>query len=281
MDDTKVEGKGLSRRELLKRSAVAGGVVWAAPVVQSSAAWAQAGCPAANCNPDCDRCCTDEFRIYAKFAPGDANPTDQQCLAPSGPQCPDVLTLQKVSLNDLVCAGFIRITDDVRSQDSTASFTILQPDKLRLIRTSIKVTSNCIITRCEDGFKHTTFQAPSTNPLCDQEHLTDSLTTADYRGGPEFPGGPRPLFSFFTGANGATPCSTTPTVSDKVGGVPQPGARDGTQCCAQITKVTYDTTALFNTTRDNNNETLNYIEVLFCFKGGSPIPACPKGPAAP
>jgi hypothetical protein len=266
MDETTVE-TGVSRRDLIKKSAIAGGLIWAAPVVSSSAAWAQAGCPAPNCVEACDQCCPDEFRIYAKFAPGNANVTDQQCLAPSGDACPQVTTVQKISLSDLECAGLIDISDTVESQDSTAGFTILQPDILRVIRTSIKSTSNCLITRCEDGFSHITENTASTNPPCDQEHLTDNPSS--YWGvNNNNPQTINPIFKFFSGPGGNTPCSETPT------GASTAGSKDGTQCCSQVTKIEYDTTDLYARSNSQNNKTINFIEVMFCFKGGSPITGC-------
>jgi hypothetical protein len=39
------EGSGLARRDFIKRSAIVGGMVWAAPLIQSAPAFAQTGTP--------------------------------------------------------------------------------------------------------------------------------------------------------------------------------------------------------------------------------------------
>lgn len=73
------ESKGLSRRSLLKKSVVAGGLVWAAPTILSQPAWA-AGC-----------CTCTGGTIYSIKLDGNTtcvtpgtNPSPGNCLASAG-----------------------------------------------------------------------------------------------------------------------------------------------------------------------------------------------------
>jgi hypothetical protein len=49
MDDSGRGGVGVSRRDLIKKAAVAGGAVWIAPTVLASTASANQGCPVGSC----------------------------------------------------------------------------------------------------------------------------------------------------------------------------------------------------------------------------------------
>ena len=124
---------GLTRRELLQRSAVAGGVVWAAPLLSSGRAWGTtAGCCA----------CDAGEVIYAKFAPGNSQTCQNQCLQPG--------SAKRFDFDCLAAAGLIGVCDDVNSNDDTAALafgTGVTPMKF-----AIKSESNCYIARCNEGF---------------------------------------------------------------------------------------------------------------------------------
>lgn len=76
--DEQIESAGLSRRDVLKRSAIVGGLVWVAPTVLSSPAGATSmGCPPAN------RYAIKHNVGQACTAPG-ANPSTGNCAASAG-----------------------------------------------------------------------------------------------------------------------------------------------------------------------------------------------------
>lgn len=124
---------GLTRREMLQRSAVAGGVVWAAPLLSTGRAWGQAaGCCA----------CDGGELIYAKFAPGDSQTCQNQCLQPGD--------ISRFELDCLVGAGLLGKCDDVNSNDDTASLAF--GAGVTPIKFAIKSQSHCYIVRCNEGF---------------------------------------------------------------------------------------------------------------------------------
>lgn len=269
--DEGVGTQGLSRRDLIKRSAVAGGLVWAAPLLQSSPAFAlHAGAGAEpTCHPDCDQC-SNGVRIYGKFSPGDSKPSaGSNCLNPAEPTV-------KVSFGDLVCANLIQKTDDVQTNVDFAAFKILQPSVLRVIRTSIKAESACFVSCCEDGFETVTKYSSSHKPPEDDEcSLSGTARTpvlftdlAPKTRNPKtlVPGPTDPLFRLKTGASVA--CGSSPSPA------PDP-------CCEGPTEIRYSTESLpkggtvsYDNTGDLSNEKLNFIEVVFCFTGGTSIPGC-------
>ncbi|MFP5489062.1 MAG: hypothetical protein ACLGHQ_12240 [Acidimicrobiia bacterium] len=146
-------GAGLSRRDLIKKSAVAGAIVWTAPILDSSAAWGS--------GHDCNEC--DGLTLYSKYAPGNANVTGNQCLAP----CPPVTI---ISSGVATACGLYSVGDVVQSGQNYASVTF--SNQVRLIRTSIKSTNDCYTTTCVDDFTTVRAYGNSTNPECDQEYAT-------------------------------------------------------------------------------------------------------------
>ena len=165
MSDTGT-GEGLSRRDLIKKSAVAGAIVWAAPMLDSSAAW--------GAGTDCNEC--DGLTLYSKYAPGNSNTTGNQCLSPCAP-------VTVISTGVATQCGLFSVGDVVQSGQNFASVTF--SDQVRLIRTSIKSTSSCYVTTCVDDFTTVRQYGNSTNPACDQEYNTGSVYTGD------------PLFKFY------------------------------------------------------------------------------------
>lgn len=159
-------GAGLSRRDLIKKSAVAGAIVWTAPILDSSAAW--------GVGHDCNEC--DGLTLYSKYAPGNSNTTGNQCLAPCQP-------VTVISSGVATACGLYAVGDVVQSGASFASVTF--SSQVRLIRTSIKSTSACYASTCVDDFQSVREYSNSTNPECDQEYQTGVEYTGD------------PLFEFY------------------------------------------------------------------------------------
>lgn len=146
-------GEGLSRRDLIRKTAVAGAIVWTAPILDSSVAW--------GAGTDCNEC--DGLTLYSKYAPGNANVTGNQCLAPCAP-------VTVISSGVATACGLYSVADVVQSGQNYASVTF--SDKVRLIRTSIKSTSSCYVTTCVDDFSTVREYANSVNPVCDTEYAT-------------------------------------------------------------------------------------------------------------
>ena len=159
-------GGGLSRRDLIKKSAVAGAIVWSAPMLDSSVAW--------GAGTDCNEC--DGLTLYSKYAPGNSNTTGNQCLAPCAP-------VTVISSGVATACGLYSVGDVVQSGQSFASVTF--SNQVRLIRTSIKSTSACYVTTCVDDFTTVREYSNSTNPVCDQEYQTGTAYVGD------------PLFEFY------------------------------------------------------------------------------------
>ncbi len=174
---------GLSRRDLIKRSAVAGAVVWAAPVLDSSAAWGSTP-------TDCNEC--NGLTLYSKYAPGNSNTVGNQCLAP----CPPVTVISGAVATQ---CGLISVDDTVKSGENRADISF--SSQVRLIRTSIKSTNDCYVTTCVDNFCSVRQYTPSTNPPCNTE-----ATQGTPLAGPLTP----PLFEFFA-PNTTTSCGSAPT----------------------------------------------------------------------
>ena len=157
--------EGLSRGDLIKKSAVAGAIVWTAPILDSSAAW--------GAGTDCNEC--DGLTLYSKYAPGNSETTGNQCLARAAP-------VTVISSGVATDCGLFAVGDVVQSGQNFASVTF--SNQVRLIRTSIKSTSSCYVTTCVDDFTTVREFGNSTNPVCDQEY-DRTLYTDD------------PLFKFY------------------------------------------------------------------------------------
>jgi hypothetical protein len=179
MGDT-TEKQGLSRRDLIKRAGVAGAIVWAAPVIDSSVAF--------GVSTDCNEC--NGLTLYSKYAPGNSNTVGNQCLAP----CPPVTV---ISSSVLTSCGLITTDDTVHSGQNAAAVTF--NTKLRLIRTSIKSTNDCYMTSCKSNFQEVRVYTPSANPPCNTETSTGTV----------FTDASAPVFEFYA-PDDATLCGTAP-----------------------------------------------------------------------
>lgn len=137
---------GMTRRDLLKRSAVVAGAAWAAPVLFTGEAWGHVGndAMAGHGTPSTSACaCGDGIVVYAKFAPGNSQTCQNQCLQPG-------LEVIRLPWACLVANGVIGVCDEVQSNDDYASLNFYQGT--RPLRVAIKSENDCLIARCNEGF---------------------------------------------------------------------------------------------------------------------------------
>lgn len=122
---------GISRRDLLKRSAVAGTVLWATPALTSASAWGQ--------GVTCD---CDGTTLYTKL-PGLAGNDAQTC----GNQCLNPDNLEAIGFGCLEDLGYIAttITSD---NEATVEFA----DNIALTRMAMKVSESCYMITCVEDF---------------------------------------------------------------------------------------------------------------------------------
>lgn len=185
----------VSRRDLLKKSVVAGGLVWTAPMLSSGVAWGQAseGCG-----------CGEGTLVYAKYAPGNSQTCQNQCLQPGD--------IARVDFSCLVEEGIVTVADTVESNDDKASLTFNQGTYLA--RLAIKSENDCFVVRCEEGFGQLYKWESSTNA-----EIYNSETAID---DPATEGDATPLFVVY---NNGTEC----------------GNSAGDSCASKVTGVTLDT----------------------------------------
>lgn len=266
---------GMTRREMLRASAIAGGVVWASPVLSTGTAWASHDCG-----------CSQGTIIYAKFAPGNAQTCQNQCLQPAP-------TVARYEFDCLVCAGLVAVCDNVSSGKSTASMRFSA--QMQPLKAAIKATSECYVARCNEGFSKIyrwgqdfNAEAYDNVPACadavDADDpscvFTDPATTADR--GPDDPApatGPA-MFRVFTGGTSfpvptgrdcadPTPC----TGQDKTGNSVPDGTvcgsshQGGPACHSPITGIAMDTNLV--------GVPLNFVEFEFCVNNVSKITCVP------
>lgn len=123
---------GISRRELIKRSAVAGGVLWATPALTSGVAWGAV-----------NSCDCDGSPVYTKIA-GTAGNDAQTC----GNQCLQPVGLPSIGFGCLEDAGYVATT---RTSDDIASVEF-QSKSIFLNRMSLKVSEACYMITCVENF---------------------------------------------------------------------------------------------------------------------------------
>lgn len=253
---------GLSRRELLKASAAAGGLVWVAPVLSTSAAWGQTA-----------PCCTCEGTvIYAKFAPGNSQSCQNQCLQPQ-----KFGVTARYSLECLASLGLVGLCDDVDSSARTASISF--SGGVTPIKVAFQASGSCYVARCEDGFGKVYRWHPSTNdenyplPPCDPAATGDAKKTPCLFDDPA-PTDEQAAFQVFTGATGtvAQRCQGNQAGSDKPAGA-LCGSSNGRICpCAVPITGLYMSSLLLD-------DVLNFIELELCITNVSlitcPVKLCP------
>jgi hypothetical protein len=234
---------GLSRRELLKRSAVVGGVVWAAPMISSGTAWGQSATPCCNCEGG--------EVIYAKFAPGNSQTCQNQCLQPNV-----FGVVHRYSVECLVEQGLLGLCDDVSSNASTASIAF--GDGVTPFKFAIKTTDDCFVSRCNEGFSKIFRWVASTNA----EIYTAGSTFTDPAGAND----DAALFQVYTGGTGpaSTRCTGNQAGSHRPAGT-RCGSSNGKTC-----PCTTPITGMFMTT-DALGTTLNFIEMELCVTNASKI----------
>lgn len=233
----------LSRRDMLKMSAAAGGIAWAAPFLSTGTAWGvDLGC-------GCDGAV-----VYAKFAPGNSQTCQNQCLQPG--------TATRLDFGCLVDNGLISVCDDVNSNDDFASMDFLQGT--RPLKVAIKSESNCYIARCNEGFNQLYTWSTSFNneSYTNSTKFTDPATTNDtamirvYTGGTSA-GGP---------CKGQVDASGHHTPSGTICGSTNNNSSTD-NCSNPITGIVLTTTPI--------NDKLNFIEMELCVTNLSKIPCQP------
>lgn len=232
----------VSRRDLLKRSAAAGGVIWAAPLVKTTAAWALPG----YCGEGCDQC-GDGTPVYAKFAPGNAQPTTNQCLAPP-------IGVKSVSFDCLSAANLVTKDTVTTSQDQAA--LRFDPGRVKILRLAIKSDNSafagnfgqevdkggCLMVTCVEGFKRVWNFEPKDNPPPNQELKNSDINTTPNP----------PVFKYTLADDSVTDTSTlSPTV------------------CDPVKRIFFDTKGL---AVGGGRHKLNFIEMLLCIQNASTIP---------
>jgi hypothetical protein len=123
---------GISRRELLKKSAVAGGVLWATPALTSGTAWGQTG----SC--DCDG--SPVYTKIAGVAGNDAQTCNNQCLNPDD--------LPSIGFGCLKDNGYVATT---QTSNELASVEF-QSKSIFLNRLAMKVSETCYMITCVEQF---------------------------------------------------------------------------------------------------------------------------------
>lgn len=226
---------GVSRRDLIKRTAAAGAVVWASPVMSSSAAWGEHV-------SDCNEC--DGLTIYSKYAPGNSQTEGNQCLSP----CEPVTVLSSQILID---ACVLNVVDTVESGENRAGLGF--SEEVRLIRTAIKSTSDCYFSICQDDFCTVYRNDPGTNATCDEEHLHEDT---DPFAPPTDPS--PPIFRYYTDEAATQLCGQS-----HGGGTGEPACG----CASNVRAVRYNTDGI-----GRSGKPLNFIEVILCLKGTTIIP---------
>jgi|GEM_PF-6860985 len=246
---------GMTRREMLKASAVAGGVVWAAPFLSTGTAAAWAGRKGCTC---------DGAIVYAKFAPGNAQTCQNQCLQP-GPE------VTRLDFDCLVQNGLLTVCDNVQSGASFASLGFSR--SVTPIKLAMKTTNDCYVARCNDGFHKVYHWVSSTNAEPFDETPCDSGGgIPKHHDGCLFadPATSSAEAMFQTFWNG--PPSGGPCTGSQGGNIPG-GTRCGSSysgdsgCTEQITGVVFDTNTL--------GQPLNFIEMELCVTNLSRIPCAP------
>lgn len=253
---------GITRRQMLKASAVAGGMVWAAPLVSSGTAWAGSSGGGANA------CACDGAVVYAKFAPGNSQTCQNQCLQPGD--------VTRYNFDCLVAAGVISVCDDVTTQENNASLAFLKGTSP--LKLALKTTSDCYVTRCTEGFSKVYHWSTSFNA----ESYPDEPRDIPKGGGAPFydtvhdfddPATSKETSMFRTYKNGNSvggPCKGA------VAGVTEPSGElcGWTSHTAGPTPCSEPITGVFMTT-DPTGKPLNFIEMELCITNTSKIPCAP------
>ena len=252
---------GLTRRDLLKRSAAVAGAAWAAPMLFSDTAWAHA--PTNDHGSAATACaCGDGIVVYAKFAPGNSQTCQNQCLQPG-------LEVIRLPFDCLVANGIISVCDEVQSNDDYASLNFFKGT--RPLRVAIKSENDCLIARCNEGFHQIYKWTASFNcedfpedpcgAAFDPTHLyTDPSSDPDDG-----------IFRVYTGGGG-TPGPCTGNVDSNLLLVPN-GVHAGGSATGDHAFYGAVTGIALNTQNISaQNDKLNFIEMELCIPNASKLP---------
>lgn len=129
-------GGGLSRRDLIAKSAVATGLVWAAPTLLSSPAGAVTGCP-----------CVGGVKTTVKIASTTSSNCGVACL--SSRESLNFPCLEKL-VSCLQKKGFISFQDLTNGQVRKAR--VVLSGGITLLGAGVKTASSCFFADCANGY---------------------------------------------------------------------------------------------------------------------------------
>jgi hypothetical protein len=245
---------GLSRRDLLKGAAVATGAAWASPVLFSGTAWAHPGGADEHGGTSAGTACAcgDGVVVYAKFAPGNSQTCQNQCLQPG-------LEVLRLPWDCLENNGIVSVCDQVKSNSDTASLNFLKGT--RPMRVAIKSEGSCYAVRCSEGF-HTVYKWTTSDNV---ELFDNAHVYADTQADPE-----NGMFRVYSsGASVPGPC----TGASQGGPIIPSGTHVGGSASSDhayyglVTGIALNTSAVSST-----NDKLNFIEFELCIPNASTLP---------
>ncbi len=140
----KTADAGLSRRDMIKRTAVAGGIAWAAPTL-----WA-APAGAVQTGPGCQECENDGILYYVKIASASSANCGQACIdlgtydsKPGEPRCGTCL-FESGAITFVVTESF--------TNGQTRKARVTLDPRLRLVETGAQFKGDCHNVVCTNGF---------------------------------------------------------------------------------------------------------------------------------
>lgn len=183
-------GTGISRRDMIAKSVVAGGLVWAVPTLTSTAAGALTGCP-----------CEGGVQTTIKVPSQPAANCGVACLSQRERfnfPCLDDLA------NCLFDAGFISFDTAVFQNGSQRQAKIVLTGGITLLAAAVKTQDNCVFADCSENY------CPNTGTETGQIIVCPGGTSGGNCSDTGFPGGTRI-------GNSTTPalnCSEDSTVTE-------------------------------------------------------------------
>jgi hypothetical protein len=259
---------GLSRRDLLKGAAAATGAAWAAPLLFSSSASAHSPWDSTTHASGSGCACGDGIIVYAKFAPGNAQTCQNQCLQPG----PEVIRLPWKCLVD---NEIVKVCDEVESSDDYASLNFFKGT--RPLRVAIKSENDCLIARCNEGFHQIYKWAASYNcedfpeNPCDKKGQTAFDPTHYYQDPATL--AKDGIFRVFSGEG--NPAALVPCKGNQLNnGLLEPRgdhaggtAFEDAPFYGQVTGIALNTANI-----SSQNDKLNFIEFELCIPNASKLP---------
>jgi hypothetical protein len=166
MDEVEQTASGISRRDMIKTSVIAGGLVWSAPVLLTGKAAAAPG----------DPCCPNGTPISVNISEQNGlNCGARQCLDNVLPGFPNGADFAcQTGLTN--CLGDLDLVVGDFQGGGTDEATITLAAGVTLIVGAVKTGSNCFFTRCQPGL-HTTSPTDAVNPNICRQQTTNAVCT--------------------------------------------------------------------------------------------------------